>query len=217
MSQVSFSDCAVVACGVMSLEIRALQEEGFLNTSNILYTTPGLHQTPLELERQLIEKVKKAREVAQKVIVVYGGKFCYVNIKEPARTMKTLIAELQPGVARINATHCMDMIASEEERDRIAREIAGGESVWWMTPGWIKYRNLVFKGMDKARANENFGRHDGGAIILDAIGYTEKYMTEKPEEFLDYSDWMGLPIQPCSVTLDRFKALLSEAAENIRG
>ena len=70
--------------------------------------------------------------------------------------------------------------------------------------------------MDKASANENFGRHDGGAIILDAIGYTDNYMAEKPEEFLDYSDWMGLPIQPYPVTLDRFKALLTEAAENIR-
>jgi len=215
MEKVSFSDCAIVSCGVMSIEIRALQDEGFLDTQHVFYTTPGLHQDPFELERQLIDKVRKAKEEADKVLVVYGGKFCYVNTKEPTRTMKTLIAELQPGVARIDATHCMDMIASEEERTKIAQEIAGGESVWWMTPGWIKYRNLVFKGMDKARANENFGRHDGGAIVLDAVGYTEKYMEEKPEEFLDYSDWMGLPIQPYPVTLDRFKSLLSEAAEKL--
>jgi hypothetical protein len=124
--------------------------------------------------------------------------------------------ELQPGVVRINATHCMDMIASEEERSRIAREVAGGESVWWMTAGWIKYRNQVFKGMDKAMANENFGRHSM-AVVLDAVGYTEKYMEEKPEEFLDYSDWMGLPILPCPVALDRFKVLLSEAVEKLKG
>ena len=103
------------------------------------------------------------------------------------------------------------MIANEEERSRIAREVAGGESVWWMTAGWIKYRNQVFKGMDKAMANENFGRHSI-AIVLDTVGYTEKYMEEKPEEFLEYSDWMGLPIQPYPVTPDRFKSLLAEAA-----
>jgi hypothetical protein len=37
-------------------------------------------------------------------------------------------------------------------------------------------------------------------------------MAEKPEEFLEYSDWMGIPIQPCPVTLDRFKSLLMEQA-----
>ncbi|RTZ92626.1 MAG: hypothetical protein DSY91_03285 [Deltaproteobacteria bacterium] len=210
----TFADIAIVACGVMSLELRALQDEGFLDTKNVLYTTPGLHQDPFELERQLFAQVKKAKEKADKVLVVYGGKFCYVNTKDPTRTMKILMRELQPGVERINATHCMDMIASEEERDRIAQEVAGGESVWWMTPGWIKYRNQVFKGMDKVRANENFGRHSL-AIVLDAVGYTEKYMEEKPEEFLDYSDWMGLPIQPYPVTLDRFKTLLTEAAEKL--
>ncbi len=216
MTESPFSGCAIVSCGVMSPEIRALQEEGFFDTSPIFYTTPGLHQNPQELERQLFEQVRKAKEVCEKVLVVYGGKFCYVNTRNPTRTMKTLIGELQPGVARIRATHCMDMLASEEERNRIAQEVAGGESVWWMTPGWIKYRNLVFKGMDRARANENFGRHSGGAIVLDAIGYTERYMEEKPEEFLDYSDWMGLPIQPYPVTLDRFKSLLVQAAADLR-
>ncbi len=210
----SFTDLAVVSCGVMSLEIQALRDEGFLDTKHVFYTTPGLHQDPFELERQLFEKVARAKKVALGVIVVYGGKFCYVNTKNPTRTMKTLMAELQPNVARVNATHCMDMVAGEEERDRIAQEVAGGESVWWMTPGWIKYRNQVFKGMDKARANENFGRHSI-AIVLDAVGYTEKYMEEKPEAFLDYSDWMGLPIQSYPVTLDRFKTLLSEAAEKL--
>jgi hypothetical protein len=37
-------------------------------------------------------------------------------------------------------------------------------------------------------------------------------MAEKPEEFLEYSDWMGIPIQGYAVALDRFKSLLSEQA-----
>jgi hypothetical protein len=37
-------------------------------------------------------------------------------------------------------------------------------------------------------------------------------MAEKPEDFLEYSDWMGIPIQGYSVTLDRFKSLLSKQA-----
>jgi hypothetical protein len=33
-------------------------------------------------------------------------------------------------------------------------------------------------------------------------------MTERPEEFLEYCDWMGIPMQPHAITLDRFKRLL---------
>jgi len=80
------------------------------------------------------------------VLVVYGGKFCYVNADEPTRLMQTIIHEQGNSVARINATHCMDMLAGEEERNRIAQELAGGEPVWWMTPGWVKFRKMVFKG-----------------------------------------------------------------------
>ncbi|MGD9290970.1 MAG: DUF1638 domain-containing protein, partial [Desulfobacterales bacterium] len=144
---------------------------------------------------------------------VYGGKFCYVNADEPARTMSKIIEEQGPAVTRIQATHCMDMIASEAERELIAKEIAGDEKVWWMTPGWIKFRHNVFKGWDKGLANENFPRHTGGAIVLDGIGYVDQYMVERPEEFLEYSDWMGIPIQGYPVTLDRLKSLLVEQAK----
>jgi len=55
------------------------------------------------------------------------------------------------------------------------------------------------------------------STVLDAIGYVEQYMTEHPEQFLEYSDWMGIPIQPYTLTLDRFKSLLSEQANRLHG
>ncbi len=213
MDAENFSDIAVVSCGTLSLELNHLKKEGFLNTDHLLFTTPGLHEDVKELERQLIKRINQAKEKVDKVLVVYGGKFCYVNAEEPTRTMKTIIQEQGPNVARINATHCMDMIASEEERERIAQEIAGGQKIWWMTPGWIKFRHQVFKGWDQGLANENFPRHTGGAIVLDSIGFVDQYMAEKPEDFLEYSDWMGIPIQGYPVTLDRFKSLLMEQAQ----
>ena len=217
MNHVSFSDIAIVSCGTLSMELNHLKEEGFLDTNDLFFTTPGLHEDPRELERQLIQRISKAREKADKVLVVYGGKFCYVNADNPTRTMKKIIEEQGPGVARIEATHCMDMIASEVERENIAREVSGGEKVWWMTPGWIKFRHQVFKGWDQGLANENFPKHTGGAIVLDAIGYVDRYMAEKPEEFLEYSDWMGIPIMPYQLSLDRFKSLLIEQAHRLRG
>jgi len=213
MESISFSDIAIVSCGTLSLELNHLKKEGFLDADHLFFTTPGLHEDIRELERQLIERITKAKEKADKVLVVYGGKFCYVNADEPLRTMRNIIEEHGPGVVRIDATHCMDMIASEDERERIAQEVAGGEKVWWMTPGWIKFRHKVFKGWDRGLANENFPRHTGGAVVLDSIGYVDRYMAEHPEELLEYSDWMGIPIQGYSVTLDRFKSLLSEQAK----
>ena len=212
MTQVSFSDIAIVSCGTLSLELKYLQDTGFLNARHIFYTTPGLHENPPELEKQLLSRVEKAKKIAPKVIVVYGGKFCYVNADQPTRTMKTIIEELGSGVGRVPASHCVDMLAGEEEREEIAREMAGGEKVWWMTPGWIKFRHYVFKGWDKGLANENFPRHTGGAIVLDGIGYVDRYMNDHPEEFLDYSDWMAIPIMPYPISLDRLKAFLSDQA-----
>jgi hypothetical protein len=215
MDNVSFADIAIVSCGTLSLELNYLKQEGFLDTQHIFYTTPGLHQDIPELERQLINRINKAREKVDKVLVVYGGKFCYVNVDEPTRLMQNIIEEQGAGVARIQATQCMDMLASEEEKEKIANEIAGGEPVWWMTPGWVKYQKQVFKGWDKSIANENFPRHTGGAIVLDGIGYLDQYMAEKPEEFLEYCDWMGIPMQAYPVSLDRFKSLLVEQAEKL--
>lgn len=215
MDRPTFADTAIVACGTMSLELNQLRQEGFLDTPHLYYTTPGLHQNPRELESQLLDRIRLAQSKTAQVIVVYGGKFCYVNVDEPTRTMRKIIEGWGSSVTRVEATHCMDMIAGEAERERIAQELAGGEPVWWMTPGWIPFRHEVFKGWDRSTANENFPRHTGGAIVLDAIGYVDRYLAEKPEEFLEYSDWMGIPIQGYSLTLDRFKNLLGEAARRL--
>jgi hypothetical protein len=217
MQNMSFADIAIVSCGTLSLELNHLKKEGFLDSQHLYFTTPGLHEDIRDLERQLVDRIGQARQKTGRVLVVYGGKFCYVNPDEPTRTMQAIVEEQGPGVTRIQATHCMDMIASQEEREKIAQEIAGGENVWWMTPGWIQFRHKVFKGWDRALANENFPRHTGGAVVLDGIGYLNAYMAQKPEEFLEYSDWMGIPIQPYTVTLERFKSLLTEQAQKLLG
>lgn len=207
----TFEDIAIVSCGTLSPELNYMHKEGFLDAGHLYFTTPGLHESPKELEKQLKEKIGKAREKADKILVVYGGKFCYVNANDVTKTIDTIIKELDGNIARINATHCMDMLAGKEERQQLAE----GQDVLWLTPGWIKFRHYVYKGWDKGLANENFPKHTGGAMVLDAIGFMDKYMAESPEELLDYSDWMGIPIQPCPITLDRFKSLLKEQAARL--
>ena len=208
----NFEDIALVSCGTLSLELNHLRNDGFLNVKHLYFTTPGLHEDPRELEKQLTEKIQKAKKKAGKVLVAYGGKFCYVNAGDVTRTMDAIIGQQGSNVARINATHCMDMLADKEQR----AHLAGGEKVLWLTPGWIKFRHHVYKGWDKGLANENFPKHTGGAMVLDGIGFMDQYMAEKPEELLEYSDWMGIPIQPCPISLDRFKSLLEEQAVRLK-
>jgi len=205
---VSFQDYAIVSCGTLNMELNRLKESGFLNAKKILYTTPGRHEVPRELESQLVKQIETAKKHASNIIVVYGGKFCYINGDDPYRKIDTIIQEqVEPGIkiSRIKASHCMDMLASEEERENISR----GRDVYWLTPGWMKYRHNVFQGWDKGLANENFPKHDGGAIMLDAIGYYDEIMQSDPEKILEFSDWMGIPMEPYPITLDRFGKLLS--------
>jgi hypothetical protein len=203
----SFSNYAIVACGVLNMELNSLQRSGLLDARKVLYTMPGLHEAPRELENQLISKIGIARKYANRVIVVYGGKFCYIDIDDPYRGIDDIIREKEePGVSisRIKATHCMDMLASEEEREKIS----AGRDVYWLTPGWMKYRRYVYRDWDKGRANENFPQHTGGAIMLDAVGYYNGVMENEPEKILEFSDWMGLPIEPYSINLDHLRKLL---------
>ena len=132
-NRASFQDYAIVACGTVNMELNYLKGSGFLDAKKILYTKPGRHEVPQELESQLIRQIDTAKKYAGKIIVVYGGKFCYVNTDNPYRSIDTIIQEQEePGVSisRIKATHCMDMLASEEEREKISQ----GKDIYWLTP-----------------------------------------------------------------------------------
>ena len=206
-----FQDYVIVSCGTLSPELNYLRKNGFLNAKKVLYTKPGRHEVPKELESVLIKKIDIAKKYSSKIIIVYGGKYCYINIKDTSRTIDIIIQEQGTEISRINASHCMDMLVSEEERKKISK----GEKVWWLTPGWIIYRHDVFQDWDKAQANENFPKHTGGAILLDGIDFWDKYCEEHPEKILEFSDWMGIEIQPYKISLDRFKKLLLEKTDKI--
>ena len=212
----SFHDHAIVACGTMNMELNYLRDSGFLSARKILYTKPGRHEVPRELESQLIKQIGIAKTYAPNIIVVYGGKFCYVNADNPYRKIDTIIQEQEePGIkiTRIKATHCVDMLTSTEEREKIAQ----GKDIYWLTPGWMEYQHYVYQGWDKGLANENFPKHSGGALMLDAVGYFDRVMEDNPEKILEFSDWMGIPIESYRVTPDRFRRLLLDEIQIIKG
>jgi len=206
--RIAFKDYVIVSCGTLAPELNYLRKQGFLDAKKIVYTTPGRHEVLKELESQLIQKINAAKQHCKRIIIVYGGKFCYINVDNPYRTIDTIIQEQETGISisRINASHCIDMLAGESQREKIS----GGQKVWWLTPGWIMYRSHVFQDWDKGKANENFPQHTGGAVLLDGIDFWDKYCQEHPEKILEFSDWMGIEIRPYKITLDRLKNLLSD-------
>ena len=205
-TETSFEEYAIVSCGTLVPELTWLRKSGFLDARKILFTRPGLHEIPRELEMRLREQVTKARKYSDKIIVVYGGRYCYIDSDDAYKTIDSILEDLGPGISRIRATHCIDMLASKEERE----EMSNGEKVWWLTPGWVLYRHYVFQDWDKGKAIENFPKHTGGAILLDGIGFFDQYSQDHAEDILEYSDWMEIPIQPQDISLERLKSLLLE-------
>ena len=127
--QTSFKGCAIVACGTISVELNHMRDTGMLDAEKILYTKPGLHERIQELESQLTMRIDEAKKYASKIIIVYGGKFCYINIDDPYRNIDVIInGQIIPGVKikRINATHCVNMLASSKELE----EISQGKNVY---------------------------------------------------------------------------------------
>jgi len=206
VDEVSFKGYAVVSCGTMRPELESLSRAGFLDADRILYCAPGLHEWPWELEKQLPRQLAAAGKISSRTIVMYGEK-CFIDTDNPQRVTDTLIREHGTNAVRVKASNCVDMLAGAEERERIR----GGQKVYWLTPGWIKHWDFIFKDWDVGLANETFPQHDK-AVVLDALGYFDRLMEESPERVLAISDWMKLPIESVDVSLSRIKRLLGEQA-----
>jgi len=199
-----FKGYGVVACGTLRGELNFLAKEGFLNADKILYTAPGLHETPWELEKQLKKQIDNAKKYSQKILVVYGEK-CFVDIKDPSRDIGVIIRETGANAKRVKAKNCVDMFTSIEERENIAE----GKKVYWLTPGWLEYWKIIFKDWDQGKTNETFPQHDK-AILLDSIDMFEEYSANSPEKILEFADWMNLNIEPYKISLDRLRRLLAD-------
>ena len=195
----------MVSCGTLRPELTFLQKSGFLNADKILYTAPGLHEIPRDLEDQLSRQIKKAREYSEKVIVVYGSR-CYLDFKNPWRTIDKIVEESGKNISRVEAANCVDMFADSEEREKIV----GQEKIYWLTIGWLLFWKVIFKSWDTGKANETFPQHDK-ALILDPINYFEKFSREQPEKVLEFSDWMKIPIESHPISLKRLKTILIQA------
>ena len=201
---ISFKGYSIISCGTLRQELDYLSKIDFLNADKILYTAPGLHENPCELEKQLKGKLDEVKKISSKVIVVYGNR-CYVDVKNPSRDIDTLVRETGVNAKRIEAKSCIDMLTGTDEREKISK----GQNVYWLSSGWLKYWKAIFKDWDIGKANETFPRHEK-AIVLDALGLFERYSLDSPEKILEFSDWIKLNIEPHEISLDGLKHLLRD-------
>lgn len=201
---VNFKGHVIVSCGTLRQELNYLNKIGLLDADRILYTVPGLHENPGELEKQLKRQLDEAKKISPKIIVLYGNR-CYVDVKNPSRDIDTLIQETGLNAKRIEAKNCIDMLTSIEERQNISE----GQKVYWLSSGWLEYWKIIFKDWDRGKANETFPQYDK-AILLDPTGIFEKYSINSPERVLEFADWMKLNIEPYKISLDRLKHLLRD-------
>jgi hypothetical protein len=188
----------------MSPELDYLANTGFLDARAVIYTAPGQHDNCEALEKQLAEALDRARQSAERVIVVYGGRMCYINRAQPERTIDTVLARLHPCAQRTCGDNCVDLLAGRQDR----LEMSGTEEVYWITPGWIENREYVFGDWDEGLADAAFPRYSGGALVLDAVDYYDRLLEESPEKLTELSDWMKISIMPKKISLNRLKALL---------
>ncbi|MDY7039792.1 MAG: DUF1638 domain-containing protein [Chloroflexota bacterium] len=189
-------------------------DTGFLNPHRILFTPPGLHAKPDELERQLLKRLAQTRESCpnHKIIVAYGKK-CYVDADEPVKRVDTILQTAQDReISRLQGDYGYDILASFDDRQRIS---GGRESkTLWFTIGWLKSWKTIYQhyfNWDQADANANFPGFYDRIIVLDSLGVADEYMIEHAEEILEIFDWTGLMVEFHPIALDRLKGLLVDA------
>ncbi|MGD2147683.1 MAG: DUF1638 domain-containing protein [Anaerolineae bacterium] len=209
----TFEDRCIVSCGMLHPEITHLMETGFLNPRRVLFTPPGLHAVPDELEEHLLKRLDQARRWCpdHKIIVAYGSK-CYTSTDEPLKRVHSILQSHGQGIVRVQGEYGYDMLASVEDRKRIS----GGREhrVLWFTSGWLGSWKTVYQryfGWDRADANANFPGFYDKVIVLDSLGVADEYTTEHAEEILELFDWTGLEVAFQPITLERFKGLLVDS------
>jgi hypothetical protein len=193
-------------------EMDHLMEVGFLDADRILYTPPGLHAIPDELETRLVRRLREAKQhhPPDRIIVAYGRK-CYLSTGDPTRKLDVILEEQGPGISRVQGDYGYDILASIEERE----SISGGEAdkVLWFTPAWLRNWKTVYQrhlGWDRADANANFPGYYKKIVVLDGLSMTDDYVDKYPERILELFDWTAIAVEFEKISLERLKEHLLE-------
>jgi hypothetical protein len=201
----------IVSCGTMREDLESLRSEGLLDGIKVVFNEVCLKGRPRELERQLKEAIDNASKESDRILVVYGDG-CFIDTVNPERDIDRMIGEMGVNYVRVGEHSCIEMMISEADKERLSQ----GQKVYWLMPAWIENRDKVFHEWDIGKRNETFPKNDT-ALVLDSRGYFACLMEEDPEKILEFSDWMGLPMDAREIDLERFKGLLLACVNKLKG
>ncbi|MEW6553962.1 MAG: DUF1638 domain-containing protein [Actinomycetota bacterium] len=201
---------AVVSCGSFREDLEELRAEGLLEDIEVFYTEPCLKERPRKLEELLTARIEEAKRRADCILVVYGDG-CFIDTSDFSRGIDSLVADTGAEHERIREHSCIEMMLSDEDKERLAE----GMKVYWMMPAWVENKDDVFEEWDLGKRNQTFPQNDT-AIVVDSRGFFDRLMEEDPERILDFSDWMGIPLDARAINLDRFRELLQAALERLK-
>lgn len=199
----------IISCGTLREDLEGLQAEGLLEGVSLVFTEPCLKERPRQLEEQLKEKLAEV-EPGSKVLVVYGSG-CFIDTSDPERDIDRMIGETGIDCTRIKEHSCVEMMLSEEDKEILS----GGLKVYWVMPAWIENREDVYHEWDLGKRNQTFPQNNI-ALLLDGRGYFMDLMERDPERILEFSDWMGIPLDSRDIDLERFKGLILAAVEGLK-
>ena len=201
---------AIVSCGSFREDLERLQAEGLLEGIEVLYTEPCLKERPRKLQELLKERLEEAKGRADRILVIYGDG-CFIDTSDFSRGIDSIVEEAGVANERIRKHSCIEMMLSEEDKEGLAE----GMKVYWMMPAWVEHKDEVFEEWDLGKRNQTFPQNDI-ALVVDSRDFYNQLMEEDPEKILDFSDWMGIPLDARAITLDRFKGLLMASLERLK-
>ncbi len=200
----------IVSCGTFRRDLEALQAEGKLPQCTLLFTDICLKERPKELERQLTAALEEAGGTGGKAVVVYGTG-CFSDSADFSRSIDSILEAAGIEFRRVKEHSCVEMFASEEDKERLAE----GLKVYWLMPAWVEDREDVYREWDPGKRNETFPQNDM-ALVLDSRGFFANLLDESPESILEFSDWMGLPMDAREVDRERFLALVTRCIDDLK-
>jgi hypothetical protein len=201
----------IISCGTLREDLERLREQGDLGQVELVFTERCLKERPWLLEEQLLREIRSAMDRKNPILVVYGDA-CFYDSAHPERDIDRIIGEAGVECLRIKQHSCIEMMLSPEDKEKLAE----GQKVYWLMPAWMENRDDVYYQWDLGKRNQTFPQNDV-ALMLDSRGYFAGLMDESPEAILEFSDWMGIPLDARDIALDRFRDLLLAALTELRG
>lgn len=186
------NETCLIACPIFKRELESvLQQLGLYPTIKYMHYT--IHNNPLMMEEQLVEKISDAQNAAQQVRLLVG-KYC-----KGKRDMDEVVSDCNGKIPQ--ARNCIDMLIGSE----LTKELQTNRTSL-MTPAWIRMINTsIAEGQwSVTDARVNLGWYNKILLLDTGVEPLDDEM------IMEFYDLIQVEIDILPVDLEHFKATLIE-------